>query len=1130
MGQVRGAEGGGEPFDFDPGAWRPAAHLHERDPAAGDQELGRRRRRRWATTFGSETALEAGLRCLGLDEPLFDGLLGVLASSGATSGAEPPGAASGDAGRPAWVGEVTAVVADGTAGPEPYLAADDRLGLLRVVGPQVRGYQRRLHRKVTTVVGAGAAGGRLAALPDLLASAWPESAVTSAVLRTSVLELAVARVEDRLVGSTPEERFVSFVEMLGLPATRHTIWNEYPVLVRYVNDVLRHWCEASLELAARLCEDLPALDALAPGVSGLGEVVAVGLGQGDTHRRGRSVATIEFARGKVVYKPRSLKVDLAWRAVLDWFNNGVTAHRLRTPETLTRPGYGWAEFVERRGCATVAELAAFHWRLGALLALLHALHGVDVHLENVIASGADPVIIDLEALFHAAPAAGRHNMWTDPAAQLIDTGVTAVGILPEKMIIKGNQPARALDLSAVGSGGDQMTPIAVPSLVGLGTDAVRVVDEHAPLPHLSLSRPSFGGRDVDPAEFEDELVEGFTATYRRIATERARWLGPGGLVDGFAEVRLRYVARPTAYYGRVLLDSLHPDFLRDSAERDRALARIAVGADGDQRWECLVASELADLRVGDIPCFEMRPGERNLYAASGDVIADFLDDAPIARVRQRVEQVSEPALRHQVDLIHRTFESLRVGHRTQLSTEKLPVEPLGAEEGRAAALRIAHRLVDGAIRDGDDLGWIILRFVDELHWQVGAAELDLYSGLSGIGRFLSAVAGRTADPRTTEAALRVADIVAGRASRMAEAFPRKMNSNRLLLDVVTENADLGAFGPLSGTVYYLAHAAAAHDRPDLLDVAEQLLDVLALSIDRSGCFDLLAGAGGALLALLALHRMRPGSRALPLARQAAARLVEGAIPAGDGLGWPSNFGDRPLLGMSHGTSGIAYALARLHAVEPQDVYAATIEAALRYEAGTFDAGAGGWPDLRRPEHGGSATPLVAWCHGAPGIALSRIGILGAPLPAAVRTLATDSLADAELIVRRETFGAHRGQFVSQGSNVLCHGDLGNLEALVLAARRRGDDDAHLACLRALRQIVRHGAAADYRTEPMSSAAVPGLMYGLAGIGYNLLRLSDMDSVPSVLLLDPPMQAGDGRCSLLPAQTLQPAMLPGEELG
>jgi lantibiotic modifying enzyme len=36
---------------------------------------------------------------------------------------------------------------------------------------------------------------------------------------------------------------------------------------------------------------------------------------------------------------------------------------------------------------------------------------------------------------------------------------------------------------------------------------------------------------------------------------------------------------------------------------------------------------------------------------------------------------------------------------------------------------------------------------------------------------------------------------------------------------------------------------------------------------------------------------------------------------------------------------------------------------------------------------------------------------------------------------------------------------------------------------------------------------PGLMTGIAGIGYGLLRLADPDRVPSVLTLQPPFAVG-----------------------
>jgi lantibiotic modifying enzyme len=53
----------------------------------------------------------------------------------------------------------------------------------------------------------------------------------------------------------------------------------------------------------------------------------------------------------------------------------------------------------------------------------------------------------------------------------------------------------------------------------------------------------------------------------------------------------------------------------------------------------------------------------------------------------------------------------------------------------------------------------------------------------------------------------------------------------------------------------------------------------------------------------------------------------------------------------------------------------------------------------------------------------------------------------------------------------------------------------------LDSIDRHG----WQCAGPGGVEMPGLMLGLAGIGYQMLRLADPDRVPSVLLLAPPVQ-------------------------
>ena len=82
------------------------------------------------------------------------------------------------------------------------------------------------------------------------------------------------------------------------------------------------------------------------------------------------------------------------------------------------------------------------------------------------------------------------------------------------------------------------------------------------------------------------------------------------------------------------------------------------------------------------------------------------------------------------------------------------------------------------------------------------------------------------------------------------------------------------------------------------------------------------------------------------------------------------------------------------------------------------------------------------------------------------------------------------------SHCLCHGDLGNLELL----RKAGEaDEADRLAARILIRIEQEGPRCGASTDN----EIPGLMTGLAGIGYGLLRAAALDRVPSVLTLETP---------------------------
>src|SRR5262249_39906942 len=90
-----------------------------------------------------------------------------------------------------------------------------------------------------------------------------------------------------------------------------------------------------------------------------------------------------------------------------------------------------------------------------------------------------------------------------------------------------------------------------------------------------------------------------------------------------------------------------------------------------------------------------------------------------------------------------------------------------------------------------------------------------------------------------------------------------------------------------------------------------------------------------------------------------------------------------------------------------------------------------------------------------------------------------------------------------GGHTLCHGDLGNLELFVQAAEVLGEPRWREEAGRRAAVVVEEIERGAWRCGTPGGVESPGLMTGLAGIGYGLLRLADPADVPSVLVLEPP---------------------------
>jgi type 2 lantibiotic biosynthesis protein LanM len=493
----------------------------------------------------------------------------------------------------------------------------------------------------------------------------------------------------------------------------------------------------------------------------------------------------------------------------------------------------------------------------------------------------------------------------------------------------------------------------------------------------------------------------------------------------------------------------------------------------------VVPAEIEDLTDGDIPMFTTRPDSRDLWSSSGERVPEFFAEPSASHVRRRLERLGPKDLEQQLWFVRASLATASGKAAATRGADPARAEGTARrEELLAAARAVGDELERRALQEEGYATWIGLTQVREGRWTLAPLGLDLYDGLPGVAMFLAYLAEGTGEERY---------------AALARGALRTLRHD--LAEVRGRVSSIGAFTGLGGVIHAFTHLGALLRDDALLAEARATIDHLAPMIDRDEYLDVIGGAAGCIGALLSLHRHVGSEEALAAARRCGERLVASGKPMGRGTGWLTSIAPTiPYSGFSHGAAGIAWALLQLEAATGDERFRQPALDAIAYERTLFSAEHRNWRDLRESEGGDPASApagcATTWCHGAPGIGLARLATLGVLDDAAVR----DEIRAAVSTVATSEFGYNHS---------LCHGDLGNLELLASAASALDDAALRAGVGRIARGILDDIQVAGWRCGNPLRVSSPGLMTGLAGIGYGLLRLAEPRRVPSVLLLEPP---------------------------
>jgi len=685
-----------------------------------------------------------------------------------------------------------------------------------------------------------------------------------------VHELSRRRDAGELAGADGRERFADFVRRQSAPDRLVELMTAYPVLAALLARECARAVDVLIELLTRFVGDHDRLTETLLGDVRPGPVVAVLADRADPHGGGRRTSVVELADGaRVVYKPRGVRAHQRLDVFVELLNRFLPGLGLGTPGFLDRGEYGWTAFVSVAPLADRLAAETFHRRFGALLALMHLVRATDLHYDNLIAAGDQPLLVDVETLFHPELSG---SVGPDPAGAALARSVARTAMLPAAAGRHG-----LTDVSAVG--GDDGHEMAVDHVCWLdaGTDRMRAGRRPGRL-RGAVNRPVLAGRPVDAADHAPAVLAGFRDGYRAISRHRAEFAR--ALRDS-AGLETRVVVRPTRQYTALLAGAVRPELLRDASDH---LAALRPADAATLPFAGLVEHELADLLAGDVPLFTARPAATDVWTDRGVRVAGALprpalDDALLGlaamdEIEQRGQEwVVEAALASRRPVTGhpgRTAESAAVGG-TAASADQL----------LAAACSIGDRLVSATIGRGRT-NWLGLESV-ETSWLVLPMGAGLAHGYTGVALFLAQLSALSGVSRYLDVA-----------RRSLAAVPELLSGLGTRPDLVAAVGAGGLHG-FGGISYALARMATLLCDDEVAGWSRTAVGLAAQAAELDETPGWADGLAGCAAAMAAVHVEVGCARAGELAEECVTRLGTGQPPAAPGF--------------ADGAAGVRYAVA-----------------------------------------------------------------------------------------------------------------------------------------------------------------------------------------------------------------------------
>ncbi|AXR20144.1 hypothetical protein COC60_29660 [Bacillus thuringiensis] len=735
------------------------------------------------------------------------------------------------------------------------------------------------------------------------------------------------------------------------------------------------------------------------------KLTLIDVGMGDTHQDGKTVCTLHFSDGsRIMYKPRNLEVDQAFQDFLKFLNTKRITE-FNTVNFFSSSSDGWMEFISQKECTEEKQINEFYKKTGQYLAILYILNANDIHYENIIAHGENPILIDLESLFVPKP---NHyfeefDSSFQKAQEFLNTSVNSIALLPTEITRSIDGTDLYADLGGVSFNKKQISPY---KSVILNNKNLESMDFS--LKNLELepkhNNPVLNGTTLEAYDYIQDIQDGFKSMYEWAIENKEELVSK--IQQLFTGKRIRFINKSTMFYSKLLDMSTYPIFSKNSFYKKLLFHR--VGLDGFKSGHPFLKHEYNDLLNMDVPYFSAITNTKNIYNSNGDDIGDILNDTPLERCLTKINNLSLTDLSKQLKLIETSFLNKRKGHEdcTKISfvQEKSnhPKYTINYHSYLKSAKNIGDHLINEMITADENGYWIApsLEGEQENIWSPGLVSLDLYSGNAGISIFLAQLYSCTGEMKYKDAAYKAIEPI--------RKFITELEENSQL------PFPLGVFSGTSGYLYALYKTGILLGNTELENLFFDNIDKLKSFVIKDKTFDVIGGVTGTIHMLLNIaancHVTKNKNHLIRLSIELEKHLHQHPVFKDQG---------KIYAGFSHGIAGIMSCYALLYKNTKKPIYK-NIAVELRDKLNNF------YSPVQQNWYNSNQNNDISngWCHGAPGILLSFLICMecGIEIDDTYVRIAINSTKDKAL-----------------GNNITyCHGDLGTLSILERCANQLND--------------------------------------------------------------------------------------------